>query len=111
MTKTVKDMLNEAFEKVPMVEPTEAIKLIDDQDTVFVDVRDKDSVINSGKIKGAIHAERGLLEFYADQEHDMGIDEISPMLIVSGRWLGVMIILSIICRHQLSLGFQFFKSH
>ena len=78
MTKTVKNMLDEAFEKVPMVEPDEAIKWIDDPDTIFVDVRDKESVINSGKIKGAIHAERGLLEFYADQEHDMGVDEISP---------------------------------
>ncbi len=41
----------------------------------------------------------------------LAIDEISPMLLVSGRWLGVMIILSIICRHQLSLGFQVFKSN
>ena len=41
----------------------------------------------------------------------LAIDEISPMLLVSGRWLGVMIILSIICRHHLSLGFQVFKSN
>ena len=41
----------------------------------------------------------------------LAIDEISPMLLVSGRWLGVLIILSIICRHQLSLGFQVFKSN
>ena len=41
----------------------------------------------------------------------LAVNEISPMLIVTGRWLGVMIILSIICRHQLSLGFQVFKSH
>ena len=41
----------------------------------------------------------------------LAIDEISPMLLVSGRWLGVMIILSIICRQQLSLGFQVFKSN
>ena len=41
----------------------------------------------------------------------LAVDEISPMLIVTGRWLGVMIILSIICRHQLSLGFQVFKLH
>ena len=41
----------------------------------------------------------------------LAVDEISPMLLVSGRWLGVMIILSIICRHQLSLGFQVFKSN
>ncbi|MDG2064669.1 MAG: hypothetical protein P8L36_06720 [SAR324 cluster bacterium] len=48
MTKTVKNMLDEAFEKVPMVEPAEAIKWIDDPEAVFVDVRDKNSVINSG---------------------------------------------------------------
>ncbi|MDC3063224.1 DMT family transporter [Alphaproteobacteria bacterium] len=41
----------------------------------------------------------------------LAVDEISPMLLVTGRWLGVMIILSIICRNQLSLGFQIFKSN
>ena len=41
----------------------------------------------------------------------LAVDEISPMLLVSGRWLGVMIILSIICKHQLILGFQVFKSN
>jgi len=41
----------------------------------------------------------------------LAVEEISPMLLVSGRWLGVMIILSMICRHQLSLGFQVFKSN
>ena len=41
----------------------------------------------------------------------LAIDEISPMSLISGRWLGVLIILSIICRHQLSLGFQVFKSN
>ena len=41
----------------------------------------------------------------------LAVDEISPMLLVTGRWLGVMIILSIICRNQFSLGFQIFKSN
>ena len=41
----------------------------------------------------------------------LAVDEISPMLLVSGRWLGVMFILSIICRHQLNLGFEVFKSN
>ena len=41
----------------------------------------------------------------------LAVGEISPMLLVSGRWLGVMIILSIICKHQLILGFQVFKSN
>ncbi len=41
----------------------------------------------------------------------LAIDEISPMSLVSGRWLGVLIILSIICKHQIKLGFQVFKSN
>ena len=41
----------------------------------------------------------------------LAIDEISPMSLVSGRWLGVMIILSFICRHLFSLGVQVFKSN
>ena len=41
----------------------------------------------------------------------LAVGEISPMLLVSGRWLGVMIILSIICKHQLILGFKVFKSN
>ncbi len=33
------------------------------------------------------------------------------MLIVSGRWLGVMIILSFICRNELIEGYKIFKKH
>ncbi len=41
----------------------------------------------------------------------LAVDEISPMLIVTGRWFGVMIILSIICRDKLTLAFKMFKVH
>ena len=41
----------------------------------------------------------------------LAVEEISPMLIVTGRWLGVMIILSIICRKELKLGLKIFKSN
>ena len=33
-------MLEEAFAKVPMVEPKDAMKWLTDSDTIFVDVRD-----------------------------------------------------------------------
>ena len=33
------------------------------------------------------------------------------MLIVSGRWIGVMIILSFICRYELLKGYKLFKKH
>jgi len=41
----------------------------------------------------------------------LAVDEISPMLIVTGRWLGVLVILSIISGNQLFVGFKIFKSN
>ena len=37
-----------------------------------------DSIKETGKIKAIVHAERGLLEFFVDQEHSMGKAELSP---------------------------------
>ena len=78
MSKTVKNMLEEAFAKVPMVEPKEAMEWLNDSDTIFVDVRDTLSIQDTGKVKGAIHAERGMIEFFADQEHELGKEEMKP---------------------------------
>ena len=71
-------MLEEAFAKVPMVEPKEAMEWLNDADTIFVDVRDTLSIQDTGKVKGAIHAERGMIEFFADQEHELGKEEMKP---------------------------------
>ena len=37
---------------------------------VIIDVQSKDTVEKNGMIKGAVHANRGFLEFYADQRED-----------------------------------------
>ena len=47
-------------------------------DTVFVDVRSNESIRQSGIIQGAVPAERGMIEFYADQEHSLGKSELKP---------------------------------
>ncbi len=41
----------------------------------------------------------------------LAVDEISPLLIVTGRWMGVLIILTIICKSQLNLALKIFKSN
>ncbi len=61
-----------------MVEPEKTMTLVDDPETAFLDVRDGNSIKETGKIKAAVHAERGLLEFFVDQEHSMGKAELSP---------------------------------
>ncbi len=66
MTKNVQDMLAEARAAVPTITPQEAMKLANEQNVVFVDLRDGTEVQASGKVKGAVHIPRGLLEFQAD---------------------------------------------
>ena len=78
MGKSVQMMLEEAHQRVPKVEISEAMEWINDKETVFVDVRSNESVRKSGVIKGAVPAERGMIEFFADQEHALGKSELNP---------------------------------
>lgn len=41
---------------------------LDDEDVVFVDIRDIREVWRDGLIPGAVHAPRGMLEFWVDPE-------------------------------------------
>jgi rhodanese-related sulfurtransferase len=66
MTKTVQDMLAEARAAVPTITPQEAMRMVSDPNVVFVDLRDGTEVQANGKVKGAVHIPRGLLEFQAD---------------------------------------------
>ena len=66
MALSVKDMLAAANASVPKISPEEARDLIA-QGALVVDVRDGTEVAN-GKVKGAVHAQRGLIEFKADPE-------------------------------------------
>jgi rhodanese-related sulfurtransferase len=46
----------------------EAIKRHGDPDVVFVDIRDVRELQREGMIPGAVHAPRGMLEFWVDPE-------------------------------------------
>ena len=68
MRKTVKELLADANKGVKAYEVAEAIALLGREDTLFIDVRDEPELMNEGKIPGAIHASRGMLEFYIDPQ-------------------------------------------
>ena len=65
MTTTLKDMMAAAHAEVPKVTPDEARALIA-QGALVVDVRDAPEIEKSGKVAGALHVSRGMLEFRAD---------------------------------------------
>jgi len=71
MPTTVKEMLAAARAAVPAITPQETAALVADGKAVVVDVRDGTEVQASGKVKGARHVPRGLLEFKADPESPM----------------------------------------
>ena len=64
MGKKVQEMLDNANQRVPKVEVNQAMEWMNDGNTVFVDVRSKDAVRDSGLVRGAVHAERGMIEFF-----------------------------------------------
>jgi rhodanese-related sulfurtransferase len=68
MALTVKQMLEAANAAVPKITPDQAREMIGKGNTLVVDVRDASEVENSGKVAGAVHVSRGMLEFRADPE-------------------------------------------
>ena len=59
----INELLNEANELVPRISFEDANGILDDPNTIILDVREGQELRESGKIKGAIHVPRGLLEF------------------------------------------------
>jgi len=68
MTSSVKDLLAAANASVPKISPKDAAALIAGGKALVVDVRDTPELQAGGKVAGAKHVSRGMLEFRADPE-------------------------------------------
>jgi len=68
MTLSVKQMLEAANAAVPKITPQKAREMMEKGNTLVVDVRDAPEIEKSGKVKGAVHVSRGMLEFRADPD-------------------------------------------
>ena len=62
-TKTLEALLIEANDLVKRLSYDESVDLINNTQTVIIDVREESEVYNLGLIKNAVHIPRGLLEF------------------------------------------------
>ena len=67
MAATVKDLLATANATVPKLQPEDVRTMIGKTDTVIIDVRDTHELQQTGKVRGAIHIPRGMIEFRADE--------------------------------------------
>ena len=84
MATSVKQMLEAANAAVPKITPDQASDMIRKGNTLVVDVRDAPEVAVSGKVAGAVHVSRGMLEFRADPEspyHDTNFDKDKAVIL------------------------------
>ncbi|MBI5129924.1 MAG: rhodanese-like domain-containing protein [Rhodopseudomonas palustris] len=83
MTTNVKQMMEAANAAVPRVSADQAREMIG-KGGVVIDVRDAPEVENTGKVEGAVHISRGMLEFRADPDtpfHDKRLAKDKPVIV------------------------------
>src|SRR5579863_7747231 len=87
MATSVKQLLEAANAAVPRITPAQAKEMIAKGNTLVVDVRDAPEVAQSGKVAGAVHVSRGMLEFRADPElpsHDKNFAKDKTVILYCG---------------------------
>jgi rhodanese-related sulfurtransferase len=68
ITVHVRDMVEAAERDIVTLPIDEALKLHGRDDVVFVDLRDVRELAREGRIPGAVHCPRGMLEFWIDPQ-------------------------------------------
>ena len=68
ITRGYKTLLAEANSKIEAIPPADATALHGRDDVVFVDLRDPRELDREGRIPGAVHCPRGMLEFWIDPD-------------------------------------------
>ena len=84
MATTVRQMMEAANAAVPRITPAQARDMMAKGNALVVDVRDASEVAQSGKVAGAVHVSRGMLEFRADPEvpsHDPAFQKQKTILV------------------------------
>ena len=98
--KKSKRTSNEAMDKIKTLSPLEFKELQKQKpDLVLIDIRDIRELKKTGKIKGAKHMPRGMLEFWLDPESPYYKKDITPdktkVLYCASNWRSALATLTI----------------
>lgn len=66
ITVTARDLVADAEKEVETLSAADAVKLHGRDDVVLVDIRDVRELQRDGRVPGAFHCPRGMLEFWID---------------------------------------------
>ena len=66
--KSSQTLVAEALQEVKTISTDDAHKMFSDNQCNLIDIRDIRELQNEGKVEGAVHIPRGMLEFWLDPE-------------------------------------------
>jgi len=78
VTKTASALVAEAKSRIENLSPARVAEEIGSGDVLLVDLREPEERVQNGVIRGAVHAPRGMLEFYADPSSPYHRPEFEP---------------------------------
>ena len=78
MAKTVADLVAEAKQRIQNLTVDQAAEEIEQGDALLVDLREPEERQAQGAVPGAVHAPRGMLEFWADPTSSYHRAEFDP---------------------------------
>ena len=77
MKISAKQLVDNAMQEVETITVEQANAALDDESTAIIDIRDIRELYREGKIPGATHAPRGMLEFWVDPDSEYHRDIFS----------------------------------
>lgn len=77
-TKTASELVAAARARVENLTPGQVAAELREGDVLLVDLREREELAERGVIAGAVHAPRGMLEFYADPTSSYHRPEFRP---------------------------------
>ncbi len=64
--KSIQNLVSEALNQIKTINADEAYQKLQDNNCNLIDIREIDELENSGRVEGASHIPRGMLEVYLD---------------------------------------------
>ena len=73
MTKSMQEIIQEAYNEIPQIKPEEALDM-QNNGALIIDTREINELAMTGKIKDAVHIPRGLIEFQNKETNPNGVN-------------------------------------
>ena len=73
MTKSMQEVIQEAYNEIPQIKPEEALDM-QSNGALIIDTREINELAMTGKIKDAVHIPRGLIEFQNKETNPNGVN-------------------------------------